>query len=228
MDCIYSGLSEGAFMSIEQQKIFAKPPQSYWMASTPKANYPTLEEDIKVDVAIIGGGITGIATSYMLGKAGVKVAVIEADRILQGTTGHTTAKITSQHDLIYSSRNRYDVVFLINGIPVFFVETKAAHREDALGEALEQVARYHRETPEAMKVLQIYTLTQVIHFFYAATWSFTPKALFNWKVDKETKLFEDTVKTSLISETSWTCFSTAYCSHAKMMSSRRWFSDRIK
>lgn len=89
-------------MSIEQQKIFAKPPQSYWMASTPKANYPTLEEDIKVDVAIIGGGITGIATSYMLGKAGVKVAVIEADRILQGTTGHTTAKITSQHDLIYS------------------------------------------------------------------------------------------------------------------------------
>jgi len=31
-------------------------------------------------------GITGIATSYMLGKAGVKVAVIEADRILQGTT----------------------------------------------------------------------------------------------------------------------------------------------
>jgi len=55
-------------------------------------------------------------------------------------------------------------------------------------QALEQVARYHRETPEAMKVLQIYTLTQVIHFFYAATWSFTPKALFNWKVDKETKI----------------------------------------
>jgi len=41
------------------------------------------------------------------------------------------------------SRKRYDVVFLINGIPVFFVETKAAHREDALGESLEQVARYH-------------------------------------------------------------------------------------
>jgi len=92
----------GSFYEHRATKNFAKPPQSYWMASTPKANYPTLEEDIKVDVAIIGGGITGIATSYMLGKAGVKVAVIEADRILQGTTGHTTAKITSQHDLIYS------------------------------------------------------------------------------------------------------------------------------
>ncbi|NLM57539.1 MAG: FAD-dependent oxidoreductase [Clostridium sp.] len=89
-------------MSKEKQKIFSKTPQSYWMASTPKTDYPPIKEDIKVDVAIIGGGITGISTAYLLGKSGVKVAVIEADRILQGTTGHTTAKITSQHELIYS------------------------------------------------------------------------------------------------------------------------------
>ena len=92
-------------MSIEKQRIFSKPPQSYWMASTPKTGYPTLKEDIKVDVAIIGGGITGISTAYLLSKGGVKVAVIEADRILQSTTGHTTAKITSQHELIYSKIN---------------------------------------------------------------------------------------------------------------------------
>jgi len=42
-------------MSIEQQKIFAKPPQSYWMASTPKANYPTLEEDIKLMLQLSEG-----------------------------------------------------------------------------------------------------------------------------------------------------------------------------
>ncbi len=81
---------------------FEKPPLSYWMDSTPQPDYPVLNEDIKADVAIIGGGITGIAAAYMLNGHGVKTAIIEADRILQGTTGHTTAKITSQHGLIYN------------------------------------------------------------------------------------------------------------------------------
>jgi len=89
-------------MDIKEQKNFKKPPQSYWMASTPKPQYPVLNEDIKVDIAIIGGGIVGILTAYMLSKHGIKAAIIEADRILQGTTGHTTAKITSQHGLIYN------------------------------------------------------------------------------------------------------------------------------
>lgn len=89
-------------MNIDEQKNFKKPPQSYWMASTPKTEYPILDKDIKVDIAIIGGGIVGISTAYMLNKEGLKVAVIEADRILQGTTGHTTAKVTSQHGLIYN------------------------------------------------------------------------------------------------------------------------------
>ena len=80
---------------------FTKPPQSYWMASVPPTDYPALQEDIRVDVAIIGGGMTGITTAYLLKKEGLKVAILEADRILHGTTGHTTAKITSQHGLIY-------------------------------------------------------------------------------------------------------------------------------
>ncbi|MHB8124763.1 MAG: FAD-dependent oxidoreductase [Desulfitobacteriaceae bacterium] len=79
-----------------------RPPQSYWLASTPKTDYPVLNKNLTVDVAIIGGGITGISCAYFLNKEGVKTAIIEADRILQGTTGHTTAKITSQHGLIYS------------------------------------------------------------------------------------------------------------------------------
>jgi glycine/D-amino acid oxidase-like deaminating enzyme/nitrite reductase/ring-hydroxylating ferredoxin subunit len=80
----------------------AKDPESYWIASTPRTNYPTLEKDISVDVAIVGGGLVGISTGYFLKKAGYRVAVIEADRIGQGTTGHTTAKITSQHGLKYN------------------------------------------------------------------------------------------------------------------------------
>lgn len=86
----------------QKQRVLSVNPQSYWLASTEKTNYPTLEEDIKVDVAIVGGGMAGITTAFLLKKEGLKVAVLEADGILQGTTGHTTAKITSQHGLIYN------------------------------------------------------------------------------------------------------------------------------
>ncbi|CFX00568.1 FAD dependent oxidoreductase [Syntrophomonas zehnderi OL-4] len=67
-----------------------------------KTDYPSLSEDITADVAIVGGGLVGITSAYLLTKAGLKVALLEADRILHGTTGHTTAKITSQHSLIYA------------------------------------------------------------------------------------------------------------------------------
>ena len=75
--------------------------QSFWLDSTAKTDYPALDEDIQVDAAIIGGGLVGITTAWLLKKEGLKVAVLEADRICQGTTGHSTAKITSQHNLIY-------------------------------------------------------------------------------------------------------------------------------
>ncbi|MFA5527555.1 MAG: FAD-dependent oxidoreductase [Peptostreptococcales bacterium] len=88
-------------MAIQKQKIFAKEPQSYWIDSITQPEYPSLKEDIHADVAIIGGGIVGISTAYMLSQHGIKTVILEADQILQGTTGHTTAKITSQHGLIY-------------------------------------------------------------------------------------------------------------------------------
>lgn len=87
---------------MKQTPAFAKTPESYWLSSTPKTDYPFLEGDIEVDVAIIGGGLAGISTAYFLKREGVKVAVVEADRICQGTTGHSTAKITAQHSLIYN------------------------------------------------------------------------------------------------------------------------------
>jgi glycine/D-amino acid oxidase-like deaminating enzyme/nitrite reductase/ring-hydroxylating ferredoxin subunit len=89
-------------MLSEEQKGFNSSPQSYWIASTTQNEYPALNENINVDVAIIGGGISGISCACMLNKEGVKTAIIEADRILRGTTGYTTAKITSQHGLIYT------------------------------------------------------------------------------------------------------------------------------
>lgn len=89
-------------MNLSGLKNFKIPPQSYWIASTHGTDYPVLDEDIKVDIAIIGGGFVGISTAYMLCKEGLTIAIFEADRILNGATGHTTAKITSQHGLIYN------------------------------------------------------------------------------------------------------------------------------
>ncbi|WP_152379510.1 FAD-dependent oxidoreductase [Paenibacillus brasilensis] len=89
-------------MKNESHTIFPQFPESYWLASTDIPGFPKLNGDIQVDVAIVGAGITGITTAYLLSKKGLKVAVVDAGRMLHGTTGHTTAKITAQHDLIYS------------------------------------------------------------------------------------------------------------------------------
>lgn len=75
---------------------------SYWRDSVNLPTFPTLEDEkIMVDVGIVGAGITGITTAYLLSKQGLNVCLIDAGMILNGTTGHTTAKITAQHGLIY-------------------------------------------------------------------------------------------------------------------------------
>ncbi|MCJ7841186.1 FAD-dependent oxidoreductase [Lederbergia sp. NSJ-179] len=76
-------------------------PESWWIHSTKMPDFPILEEDMNVEAAIVGGGITGITTAYLLAKEGIQVALFEANSLFNGTTGHTTAKITAQHALIY-------------------------------------------------------------------------------------------------------------------------------
>jgi len=86
-------------------------PQSYWIDSTDNnTDFPKLQEDVKTDVTVIGGGISGITTAYLLAQAGMSVVLLEAGNLLQGTTGHTTAKITAQHDLIYDQLIRQEGV----------------------------------------------------------------------------------------------------------------------
>lgn len=83
-----------------------------------------------------------------------------------------------------SKRNRADVVFLINGIPVLLLEAKAAHKSDGMNEAMKQIRRYHRETPELMTLNQVYSITHSIQFFYSATWNNSTKWVFNWKEEQ--------------------------------------------
>jgi hypothetical protein len=74
---------------------------SLWIDSTPDTAFPVLEEEAKVDVAVVGAGITGITTGFLLKRAGKKVAIIDAHKVISGVTGHTTAKLTSSHGQIY-------------------------------------------------------------------------------------------------------------------------------
>ena len=137
-------------MTIEERKNYKQSPQSYWMASTTQTEYPTLNEDIKVDIAIIGGGITGISCAYMLNKEDVKTAVIEADHILQGTTGYTTAKITSQHGLIYSK--------IRNQMSEEFAQQYANANESAI-RMIEKIAHDHQiKCDHSPQSSYIYTL----------------------------------------------------------------------
>ena len=75
-------------------------PEPFWREVT-FPPFEKLTKNLSVDIAIVGGGITGITAGYLLRKEGLKVAILEAGNILNGTTGHTTAKITAQHGLIY-------------------------------------------------------------------------------------------------------------------------------
>lgn len=76
--------------------------KSIWQNEVTMPEFPVLQKDMKTEVLIIGGGIAGILTAYFLEKKGVKYVLVEKNRICSGTTGHTTAKITLQHGLIYS------------------------------------------------------------------------------------------------------------------------------
>ncbi len=75
--------------------------QSIWEENWQKPPFPALEKDISTDVLIIGGGIAGLLCAYMLQQAGIGYVLAEANNICSGITKNTTAKITSQHGLIY-------------------------------------------------------------------------------------------------------------------------------
>lgn len=75
--------------------------RSVWDDTVEMPSFPKLFNDIHTDVLIIGGGISGILTAYLLTQNGINCVIAEKDRICSGTTRNTTAKITIQHGLIY-------------------------------------------------------------------------------------------------------------------------------
>lgn len=76
--------------------------KSVWSESCKFDRRQELKGNIETDVLIIGSGIAGILIGYLLKKQGKEVVLIDKSEILSGNTKNTTAKITSQHDLIYT------------------------------------------------------------------------------------------------------------------------------
>ena len=76
---------------------------------------------------------------------------------------------------------REDLVFLINGIPVLVIECKNATKDEAIALGVDQIRRYHVETPEVMVPQMLFTATEAIGFDYGATWNTVRRNIFRWK-----------------------------------------------
>lgn len=127
---------------------------SIWDKTAQIGAFPSLEGQIQTDVLIIGGGIAGILCAYELERRGVDYALVEADRILSGVTAGTTAKITSQHGMVYEKLLRR---FGAEGAGAYYRANQAAlsrYRELCTGIACdfqtEDSFLYCREDPEAL------------------------------------------------------------------------------
>ena len=80
--------------------------QSLWLEAMPPTGYPTLQGDQTFDIAVLGGGISGLTTALLCKRAGARVALIEADRVGGGVTGNNTAKVSALQSTMYSTIRR--------------------------------------------------------------------------------------------------------------------------
>ncbi|MDE1549748.1 FAD-dependent oxidoreductase [Jeotgalibaca caeni] len=81
--------------------------KSFWSDTATRAPFDSLTEDATCEVAVLGAGIVGILTAWLLVKEGKQVTLIEAHRVADGVSAYTTAKVTSQHSYLYQTLLQY-------------------------------------------------------------------------------------------------------------------------
>ena len=109
--------------------------QSIWQRNVSLLQFPRLEKDIQTDVLIIGGGLCGLLCAHLLQEAGVRYVLLEAGNICGGTTAHTTAKITTQHGLLYAKlEQRYGIQ---TASSYYQIQSHAAEHLRALAQAVD-------------------------------------------------------------------------------------------
>ena len=81
--------------------------RSYWLDNYNKTKIPKKELPRRTDILIIGGGITGISTAYMLKDLDQKITILDANEVGSGVTAYTTAKVSILHDTLYSDLTKY-------------------------------------------------------------------------------------------------------------------------
>ena len=108
---------------------------SIWTRGIQRKARTPLPGDWKIHTVVIGGGMAGILTAWMLQNEGVPVAVLESDQVGSGQTSGTTAKVTSQHHLIYDRLEKS------SGAKT--ASQYARFNEEAI-EAYEEIQRPHR------------------------------------------------------------------------------------
>lgn len=77
--------------------------ESVWLAGLDTQSRPALSGAIAADVVVVGGGVAGATTAFMLQQAGFDVVLLEAGRIGHGSTGNSTGKVSSLHGLLYQT-----------------------------------------------------------------------------------------------------------------------------
>ena len=106
---------------------------SLWFdTAEPPLSYPPLDGERRVDVAVVGAGITGMTAALLLARAGRSVAVIDQHVVAGGSTGHSTAKVTSQHGLRYASLGSADARLYGHAM-----ETAKEHVAELAGDGIE-------------------------------------------------------------------------------------------